>query len=208
MNKITSSFFQSPASVFTQADVCAAVAGSDFSRHGLIKRAIAGGEIVNIRRGLYCLSDAYRKEPVDVYSLAQYIYGPSYVSMESALSFHGWIPEAVYSCTSASLKASKEFDTPLGLFTYRRVPQKSLFAGVERLEEGGKCCFMAAPAKALADYIYTHRLDWTGIRQATESLRLDEELAGRQSKEELAELAGNYNSQRVKKFLEGWVAGE
>ncbi len=93
MNKLTEQFFRVPAGVFTQSDVAALIDGTDFSRHGLIKRAISAGEIVNIRRGLYCLAREYQKKPISVYSLAERIYGPSYISMETALSYHGLIPE-------------------------------------------------------------------------------------------------------------------
>ena len=53
MNKLTERFFDAPTGVFTFVESTVAIDGSDFSRHGLIKRAIASGEILNIRRGLY-----------------------------------------------------------------------------------------------------------------------------------------------------------
>ncbi|MEA3342315.1 MAG: hypothetical protein U9R15_20305, partial [Chloroflexota bacterium] len=118
LNRLTKQLFDCPTGVFAQPEVAVAVGGSDFSRHGLIKRAMAGGEILNIRRGLYCLAPRYHRKPVSVYPLAQHVYGPSYISLETALSYHGWIPEAVYACTSASHNNAKEFRTPLGIFSY------------------------------------------------------------------------------------------
>ena len=96
MNRLTEQFFQAPTGVFTQSDVAVSVDGTDFSRHGLIKRAMAGGEILNIRRGLYCLAPEFQKKPISVYGLAEKVYGPSYIRTETALSYHGVIPEAVY----------------------------------------------------------------------------------------------------------------
>lgn len=208
MNRLTKQFFKAPTGVFTQADVATLLEGTDFSRHGLIKRAIAAGEILNIRRGLYCLAPEYQKKPVSVYSLAQRIYGPSYISMETALSHHGWIPEAVYACTCASFGNSKEFATPLGVFSYQRVPQHTFFHGVQRCnDDNGNVFFMASPAKALVDYLYVHQLHWTGINEPIGSLRIDEDELARVTTAELEALLDNYSNGRVKRFLTGWLDG-
>lgn len=206
MNRLTEHFFQAPTGVFTQSDAAAAVDGTDFSRHGLIKRAIAAGEILNIRRGLYCLAPEFQKKQVSVYSLAERIYGPSYISMETALSHHGWIPEAVRLCTCASFGNSKEFETPLGLFSYARVPQRTFFLGVKRCKgDSGNVFFMATPAKALADCLYVRRLTWTGTEEPAGSLRIDEDELARVTEEELNALLSNYRNGRVKRFLAGWL---
>ncbi len=206
MNRLTQHFFKADKPVFTQADVATSIPGTDFSRHALIKRAIAKDEILNIRRGLYCLAPPYQKRPLNVYSIAQRVYGPSYVSLESALSYHGWIPEAVYACTCASYPESRQFDTPLGIFSYKRVPQRVFFAGVERLvDASANVFFMASPAKALADYIYLHRPKWSTIGAAIESLRLDPGEVANASALELRELANNYRSRRARQFLSDWL---
>jgi predicted transcriptional regulator of viral defense system len=206
MNRLTEQFFKAPTAVFTQSDVTALVGGTDFSRHGLIKRAMSAGEILNIRRGLYCLAPEFQKKPVSVYSLAQRIYGPSYISMETALSHHGWIPEAVYACTCASFGNSKEFETPLGVFNYKRVPQHTFFLGVQRCnDENGNVFFMASPVKALADYLYVHQLNWSGIDEPIGSLRINEDELTCVTAEELEALLDNYSNGRVKRFLTGWL---
>jgi predicted transcriptional regulator of viral defense system len=206
MNKLTECFFRTSAGVFTQSDVAALVDGTDFSRHGLIKRAMSAGEILNIRRGLYCLAPEFRKKPISTYSLAERVYGPSYISMETALSYHGWIPEAVYACTCASFGNSKEFETPLGVFSYKRVPQHAFFLGVDRCnDEHGNVFFMASPAKALADYLYVHQLNWTRLEEAIGSLRIDGDELVRVTAEELEALRNNFSNGRVKRFLTGWL---
>ena len=205
MNKLTELFFDGPTGVFAQPEVAVAVGGSDFSRHGLVKRAMGGGEILNIRRGLYCLAPRYQKKPISVYSLAQHIYGPSYISLETALSYHGWIPEAVYACTSASYKSAKKFTTPLGIFDYKRVPQKMFYAGVERcVDKDGNIFFMAWPAKALADYMYVQQPNWAGINEAAASLRIEPDDLATVEPEQLSTLADNYTNGRVKRFLASW----
>ena len=206
MNRLTEHFFQSSTGVFTQSDVAASIDGTNFSRHGLIKRAIANGEILNIRRGLYCLAPEFQKKSISMYSLAETVYGPSYISMETALSYHGWIPEAVYTCTCASFRNGREFKTPLGVFSYRRVPQHTFFLGVERCkDENGHVFFMASPAKALTDYLYIHRLNWTGLEKPIGSLRIDEDQPARITAEELKALLDNYSNGRIKRFLAAWL---
>jgi len=205
MNRLTERFFQTPTSVFSQPEVAVAVEGTEFSRHGLIKRALANGEVLQIRRGLYCLAPRFQKKPVSVYAVAQRVYGPSYVSMETALSAHGWIPEAVYACTCASYGNGKEFDTPLGVFSYRRVPQRTFYTEVERrVDSHGNVFFMASPVKALADYVYVHRLDWE-IEDVSTSLRIKPEDFATATSERLNKLKGNYMSGRVKRFLSSWI---
>jgi len=205
MNAVTDYFIRRGTTVFTQSDVATILSGSLNRRHSLVKRALAKGEILGIRRGLYCLARPYQKRPLCIHALAQQIYGPSYVSFESALSYHGWIPEAVYTCTCASLGKSKLFKTPLGRFDYKRVPQKVLYVGVDRdVDSYGNAAFIASPAKALADYVYSHNLPWDTIDGASGSLRIEmEDLLG-VSPEDLAELEDNYTNRRVQAFLRTW----
>jgi len=172
--------------------------------HAMIKRAIAADEMIQIRRGLYCLAARYRREQVDVYTFAQRIYGPSYISMESALSWHGCIPEAVYTVTSVSMKRSVEFDTPLGQFTYDHVPQKTFLSGVQRVETTSRqYAFLADVVKALADYVYVHRKDWTTVEPLINSLRMDMETLNSVTEQDIAGMLQNYRSRRVIRFLMG-----
>ena len=206
MNKLTEHFFTTSINIFTQVDVAMAISGSPYSYHGLIKRAIANGEILNIRRGLYCLAPKYQKNPISVYGLAEQIRGPSYISLETALSYHGWIPEAVYACTNVCYHSAKEFITPLGIFSYKPVPQHTFYFDVERQKDkNGNVFFMATPAKTLADYVYVHNLNWNGIADAAMSLRIDEESLASVKPQELSNLLSNYKNGRIKQFLTGWL---
>jgi predicted transcriptional regulator of viral defense system len=205
MNKLTERIFEDvPYGYFTGQDAVTLFPGSQDRRYGLVKRAIAGGEIIHIRRGLYCLAPKYQKKKINLYALAQNIYGPSYISLESALSWHDWIPEAVYTLTSASSGKSKEFKTPLGAFSYSCVPQKIFYTGVERLvDEADNVFLMASPMKALADYVYVNKKDWFGLKPVTESLRIEPEEFEAITSDDLDILIENYTSLRVGKFLKG-----
>lgn len=205
MKKLSERVFESlPWSHFSTQDLAALFPESEDRRYGLVKRALASGEIMHLRRGLYCLAPKYQKKRVNLYALAQHIYGPSYVSLESALSWHGWIPEAVHAVTNASFKKSKQFATALGRFSYDRIPQQAFYTEVERLTDAsGSAFLMATPLKALTDYIYIRKKDWTGIEPVVSSLRIEPEDLEKVPRGAIEALAANYFSSRVRRFLEG-----
>ncbi len=188
-------------SIFSRSELTVWVDGSACRLDALLKRAMVAGEIIRIRRGLYMLAPAYQRAIPNPLALAQHVYGPSYIGLESALSFHGLIPEAVYSVASVSLYRSRTFDTPAGRFDFVRVPQSCFFAGVERLElSGGNEAFLiSSPLKALADLVYVR--GWTESPQALlDSLRIEGELKDLISMSSVDELSGNYASRRVQRF--------
>ena len=207
MNKLTEKIFENaPHGYVTSQDVATLFPGSKYKRYGLVKRAIASGEIIHIRRGLYCLAQKYQKKGINIYAFAQHIYGPSYISLESALSWHGWIPEAVYTLSSVSSGKSKEFKTPLGAFSYSRVPQKVFYTGVERFtDETGDIFLLANPLKALTDYVYVNKKDWSGLKPVVESLRIEPEEFESVTSEAIDMLIDNYVSRRVRKFINGLI---
>lgn len=78
------------------------------------------GEILRIRKGLYCFSQILRRSEISREYLANIIHGPSYVSLDYALSYYGLIPERVESVTSLTLARSRRFITPFGVFEYKQ----------------------------------------------------------------------------------------
>lgn len=171
---------------------------------GVLKRALAAGEVLRVARGLYCLRADLLAFKLDPRLFAPLICGPSYLSFESALAYWGWIPEAVYSFASASMGRSREFETPFGVFSYRRVPQESFYAGVERVEsDAGGAFFVAEPLKAMADWVYLNRCDWDSVKPLRESLRVEQDNLGELKDEDFEEIEGCYRSGRVRKFLSG-----
>lgn len=203
MTKLTQEVFEHiPYPFFSMHELRHLIPGTDTSRYARINRALQAKEILQIRRGLYVLAPPYRKTTLQVRSLAQIMYGPSYISLESALSWHGLIPEAVYTLTSVSLGKSKTFETPVGIFSYTRVPQKTLFAGVDRLQEDqNPPVFMANPLKALLDYIYVHRVSWKSLVPLYQSLRIEPGDLRIITSSMVEELQENYTNKRVQQFL-------
>lgn len=119
-----------------------------------ISSLIKNGDIISLKRGLYINAEEYRSSMMLKFQLANVIYGPSYVSMESALSEYGLIPEGVFSTRSVTLKRSRTFINKLGRFEYFHSPEKYYSIGIgisSRQDEGS--CLLASPEKALCDKI-------------------------------------------------------
>ncbi|MFA5446862.1 MAG: hypothetical protein WC233_01135 [Sphaerochaeta sp.] len=191
--------------LFTIEDIIQAVDGSDNARYGLVKRAMAKGDLVRIKRGLYVLNPRYQKKRVSVFTVSHMIVGQSYISLESALSLHGLIPEGVRTITAVTSKNPQEYHTPMGHLSYERVPQQRLFAGVRRIVgDYGNVWYLATPLKALADYIYTHHgLQWDSMDPLIHSLRIEESDLREITEKDFDELEGNYRNSRVIRFLFG-----
>jgi predicted transcriptional regulator of viral defense system len=108
------------------------------------------GEITRIRKGLYIRSRLFggTVEPLEI---ANAVYGPSYVSLEYALSRYAMIPERVVTITCVTSKRSKSFETPVALFTYTHIPAAAYAAGVTIEMQGAIGVLIATPEKALCD---------------------------------------------------------
>lgn len=170
------------------------------SRQAIIKRAIQKGYLTPIRRDMYLIKNA-KRALLNSFEMAMIIYGPSYVSFESALSYHGWIPEAVRTTTSASVKRAREFETPIGIFSYEHIPVKAFSLGIEQHQQDTITLFIASPVKALADIVYARKRTWESISDLSEDLRIERDSFQNSDRKLLVELIENYPSPRVKKAL-------
>jgi predicted transcriptional regulator of viral defense system len=146
-------------SVFDDAVVCNLFPhASPGARKLLVHRAVGAGEVSRIKPGLYCLAEAYRRSHLHPFVGAALLRSPSHVSLESALSHHGLIPEAIGQVSSVTIRRSREFHTPLGIFTFSRVPSVDPRAGVDatKVDELG-WAFVASPLRSTADLIYNRK---------------------------------------------------
>ncbi len=131
-----------------------------------ISNLVKSGELIRLKKGFYTFSKAYLTKPIDLISVANILYTSSYVSFDYALSYYGMIPERVSEITSATSKNEKLFETPVGRFSYKKVPLNAYSLGIDWLydeSDGGK--FIATPEKALCDKIRYDR----GIGTLTQS---------------------------------------
>lgn len=125
--------------------------------HKQLSRWVSGGRVHRLRRGLYALAPPYGKVRPHPFVVANRMVRPSYISLQSALSFHGLIPEAVLVTTSVTTGRPGEFTTPLGTFVFRHV-QRSLFRGFREIVVGVRQpAFVAEPEKALLDLLYLEK---------------------------------------------------
>ncbi len=140
------------------------------------------GVIQSIKKGLYVAGPALNvdRKP-EPFLLANHILGPSYVSVETALAFHGLIPERVYEIASMTTQAPRKFNTPLGTFTYTRLPLPYYAFGIrsEKLADD-QYAMVASPEKALCDKIITTSGLLLRSKKAArafliENMRMDEE---------------------------------
>ena len=139
--------------VFDTGFLLAGNVSSDDVRRQL-SRWVTAGRLVQLRRGLYALAAPYRKTEPHPFLVANRLVRGSYVSLQSALAYHGLIPEHVPVTTSLTTGRPQRRDTPFGAFDYHHCsPDRLTGFRVEPLG-GGQEGFVATPAKALADLVH------------------------------------------------------
>ena len=98
----------------------------------------------------------FSERPVDetlLFRISNCIYKPSYVSLESALSFYHLLPEAVYSHQAVTTRKTINYKTPSGIFNYRTI-KPAFFFGYTILHKPEYPVMMAEVEKAILDYLY------------------------------------------------------
>jgi hypothetical protein len=146
-----------------------------------ISELVRKGELISLRRGLYIPGPEVDLPSPDILLIANHMRGPSYVSLESALSFWGMIPERVYETSSVTLKTAKTYETEVGRFSYRHLSAPYYSFGVQRVELAPQqMALIATREKALCDKIVlTSGVLLRSITQTRdfllEDLRLDED---------------------------------
>lgn len=119
-----------------------------------LSRWVAARKLLQLRRGLYALAPPYRRVQPHPYLVANRLVRPSYVSLQSALTVRGLIPEYVPVTTSITTGRPGRFATPVGQFLFRHV-KRELFFGFELAAlPAGQQAFVAIPEKALLDLSY------------------------------------------------------
>lgn len=190
-----------PLCVIRDVDITASISDSAPRRYAIVNRALKSGVLVRLRRGVYLIEKPFRKATASNFEIAHFIYGPSYVSFESSLFYHQWIPEAVYTTTCATSKRAAEFETPLGMFTYTHVPEHLCYLGVQRIGGDHDAFYIADPWKALADHYYVHNRNWNRVEDLYLDMRIEMETMQESDLTQLRSLSENYQSRKVRNFL-------
>jgi hypothetical protein len=178
---------------------------SEAARKVLVHRAAAKDEIIRLKPGLFLLSPEYRKSHPHPFVVAAALHSPSHVSLESALSHHGLIPEAVYQVSCVTSFRSRTFHTPIGVFTFSRVPVKKPRAGVIATRIDSKSwVFIASPVRAIADLVYLNKqITWEkdGLSFLTESMRIERETLEQISFDNMIAICEKLRDRRTQHYL-------
>ena len=122
--------------------------------HLQMSRWVAAGKLVQLRRGLYALAPAWRKVEPHPFVVSNALQRGSYVSMQSALAFHGVIPEHVPVVTSVGPRRAETLRNALGSFQFNHLGSR-LSYGYTRVEVAARqFAFVARPEKALLDLVH------------------------------------------------------
>lgn len=175
-----------------------------------ILRMVKNDELIRLKNGFFLITDKIRRGSntlIPYEQVANLLYGPSYVSLEWALSFYGMIPERVHTVTSMTLGRNKEYHTPIGDFVYHRLSSFSYSIGITQKQSvdfiGG--FLMASPEKALADLVFVSckGLDKVQLKQdLLESKRIDPECLHQMDKALLVEIAKAYRAKTVSYLID------
>ena len=165
-----------------------------------LSRWMAQGKVVGLRRGMYTLSETYRRVPVNPVALANALYRPSYLSALWALGHYDLIPERVVRFASVTSRVPRRFENPFGVFDYRNIKQDCFF-GFAPAGVGDQKFLVAEPEKALLDHWHLTEGEWT-----TE--RLDEmryQHVERVDAERLKLYAQRFRSPRLDRAVRHWL---
>ncbi|TXE07826.1 hypothetical protein ES711_10365 [Gelidibacter salicanalis] len=146
-----------------------------------ISELLKSKELISIRRGLYMTGPRLDLPAPEPFLIANHLRGPSYVSLESALSYWNMIPEKVYEISSVTIKTSKLYKTPVGRFSYKQLKIPYYSYGIKNIDHSPKqTMLVASPEKALCDkVVLTPKIYLRTMKQTEdflmEDLRMDSE---------------------------------
>ncbi len=136
-----------------------------------IKHLVDIGALIRIKNGLYLFAQTFARHPYCLESLANIVYGPSYISLEWACQHHRLIPERVEVVTSVTTKRSCHFDTPIRRFSFSHIHEDLYPVGVGLQKfSGGYKALMATKEKALCDLLVVRRGRCRSLKQMEETL--------------------------------------
>lgn len=174
----------------------------DFDRNNLT-RWTKKGYLIRLRQGYFAFSE-YKQRPDYALYFANRIYRPSYISLHTALSFYGMIPEAVLQITSITSLKTESFKNDFGEYSYKSVKENLMFGYDLKPMIDHRTLQFATPEKALLDLFYLY--PFYDSEQELEELRLDEQyMHDDLNMDLLMEYCANFKNRaldhRVKLFL-------
>lgn len=191
--------------IFNEDQLGALLGGTDARRYALVHRAVKDGSLIRLKRATYMLGQRSHSESVHPFAAAQALLPGSYVSFETALAYHGWIPEAVVSTASVSPRRKTiSHDTPvLGHFSFHPLAlrQYQFLTSVDREKFGKLTALIAQPLRALIDLVALRKEHWSGVDWLTQGMRIDEEQLRSLRRKDFAALRPVYRHKAANAFL-------
>lgn len=194
--------------VFNDRQMARGLGAGDASRYGLVNRALKDGSLNRVRRGLYTMGPEHRKLSLHPFVIAQALLPGSYVSFETALSYHGLIPEAVYTAASVhpGRKTLVQPTDQFGQFSFHPLALEDFrfMVGVDRVALASGAAFIAQPLRALMDLVAQRRVKWTGPDWIEQGLRIAPEDLTAFGPADFSALKGVYKHRQTRDFLEAF----
>lgn len=176
-----------------------------FDRNNLT-RWINKGLLVRLRQGYYTFPE-YKVKTDFIYYFANRIYQPSYISLHTALSFYGIIPEAVVQITSVTTLKTVTFINEFGEYSYKTIKDDLIFGYDLKPMKDGRTLKFAKPEKSLLDLLYLY--PFYNTESEMQELRLDEDFIHNDLNIDiLKEYTAKFNNKalemRVKKLIKAY----
>jgi hypothetical protein len=189
----------------TERQLSKILGGGDARRYGLVNRALKDGTLLRLKRGLYYLKSSNTGDSIHPFAVAQALLPGSYISFETALAFHHWIPEAVFTTASVT-PGRKSLETDhesLGRFSHHplAINDYQFLAAVARVKLGLHTALVASPLHALMDLVALRKESWTGLDWVEHSLRIDEARLATLRHKDFAALSPTYKHKAANEFL-------
>ena len=159
------------------------------------------GDLIILKKGLYVSKNFAGNKPKNyVEFIANFLYYPSYLSLEYVLQKEGLMPDAPYAYTSVALKATRVFSNSFGRFQYRNI-KEVLFCGyvLEPFWDMYKVK-MATKAKALFDFLYLHKFVSAIETELTFDLRINWDNFSLKDLDEFLKYVRLSNSSKMRKI--------
>lgn len=165
-----------------------------------LSRWMTQGKVIGLRRGVYALSETYRRVPLIPAVLSNQLYRPSYLSGLWALGHYDLIPERVVGFTSVTPRVPRCFVNPVGVFDYRNIKQDCFFGAVP-VGAGDRRFLVAEPEKALLDHWHLSKGEWSPER--LEEMRYQH--VGQVDGDRLRRYAQRFRSPRLDRAVRHWL---
>lgn len=159
------------------------------------------GYVIQLKRGVYTLREQDRGVGLSAYFLANNLYTPSYISLETALSYYGFIPEQVHTITSVSSKKTQYFENQFGRFYYHHIKKNLYGHFVSNQDEYGNNFFIATPERAIIDFLYLKTRGMDNIEADVFDTSFRFQNLEKLDKRKLTKIAKQFNHSKLIKLI-------